>query len=77
MEEEVEEFNKSREGPGLLQTTVDNSLNMMPPPVDFIDGSPPSKKKNFLFRRCFDATFNPQNIPGTERVLAPDSDEEN
>ena len=66
-----------REGPGLLQTTVDNSLNMMPPPVDFIDGSPPSKKKNFLFRRCFDATFNPQNIPGTERVLAPDSDEEN
>jgi len=66
-----------KEGPVLLQTTIDKPLNMIPPPEDFIDRTPPSEKKNVLFRRCFDATFNPQNIPGIERVLAPDSDEEN
>ena len=42
-----------------------------------VPASPPSKKTKFYFRRCFDATFNPINIPGYQRVLARDSDEEN
>lgn len=37
---------------------------------------PPSKKARYLFKRCFEATFNPSKIPGYDRVLAPDSDEE-
>jgi len=64
-----------REVPPSLHPTMDNSLDLLPP-GDFLEGSPPSKRKNFLFRRCFDATFNPQSVPGTEKVLAPDSDEE-
>jgi len=58
-----------------LHETVNDSLNITPLP-DFINSSPPSKKKNFLFKRCFDATFNPKSIPGTEKILAPDSDED-
>ena len=37
---------------------------------------PPSKRAKYIFKRCFDATFNPANIPGTSKILAPDSDEE-
>lgn len=44
---------------------------------DCFQASPPAKKKkNFLFRRCFDATWNPNKIAGMDNVLAPDSDEE-
>ena len=64
-----------REVPPSLHPTMDNSLDLLPP-ADYLEGSPPFKRKNFLFRRCFDATFNPQSVPGTEKVLAPDSDEE-
>ena len=45
--------------------------------VDEVAASPPQKKKNFLFRRCFDTTWNPREVVGTGTVLAPDSDEEN
>jgi hypothetical protein len=38
--------------------------------------SPPSKKARYLFKKCFEVTFNPQHAPGYENVLAPDSDEE-
>jgi len=63
--------------PPPLHPTQDISLNLRPPDEpDCMEGTPPSKRKNFMFRRCFDATFNPQSVPGTERVLAPDSDEE-
>jgi len=64
-----------REIPPSLHPTLDNTLDLNPP-GDYLEGSPPSKRKNFLFRRCFDATFNPKSVPGTEKVLAPDSDEE-
>ena len=64
------------EMPPSLHQTQDVSLNLRPPDEDCMEGTPPSKRKNFMFRRCFDATFNPQAVPGTERVLAPDSDEE-
>ena len=37
---------------------------------------PPAKKARFIFKRCFDSTFNPKNVPGSDLVLAPDSDEE-
>jgi len=63
-----------REVPVSLHQTLDNTLNL--PPPDLIEGSPPSKRKNFLFRRCFDATFNPQAVVGAQTVLAPDSDED-
>ena len=69
--------------PSLLQNNFVNSLNINEENGDnndnnqeCFDASPPSKKKNFLFRRCFDATWNPNKIAGTEKVLAPDSDEE-
>ncbi len=39
--------------------------------------SPPSKKAKYIFRKCFDATFNPRTgIAGANKVLAPDSDED-
>jgi len=63
-----------KEIPPSLHPTLDNTLKL--PPPDFLEGSPPSKRKNFLFRRCFDATFNPKAVEGSEKVLAPDSDEE-
>ena len=43
---------------------------------DMIDGTPPSKRAKFFFQRCFDSTFNPNRISGTEKVLAPDTDED-
>ena len=39
---------------------------------------PPSKKRrtNAFFQRCFDATFNPNDATAAQRILAPDSDED-
>ena len=34
------------------------------------------KKKNFIFRKCFGPMKDPNSVPGSENVLAPDSDEE-
>ena len=34
------------------------------------------KKKNFIFKKCFGPMKNPNSVPGSETVLAPDSDEE-
>ena len=69
--------------PSLLQNNFVDSLNINDEKADgndnhpdCFDASPPAKKKNFLFRRCFDSTWNPNKIAGTEKVLAPDSDEE-
>ena len=39
--------------------------------------TPPSKRAKYVFKRCFEATFVPQNIAGAHKILAPDSDEEN
>eukprot|EP00092_Neocalanus_flemingeri_P099441 GFUD01126847.1.p1 GENE.GFUD01126847.1~~GFUD01126847.1.p1 ORF type:complete len:393 (-),score=161.67 GFUD01126847.1:126-1304(-) len=64
------------EMPPSLHPTLDNSMDLRPPDSDCMEGTPPTKRKNFMFRRCFDATFNPHTVPGTEKVLAPDSDEE-
>ncbi|CAL4108006.1 unnamed protein product, partial [Meganyctiphanes norvegica] len=41
--------------------------------ADTVPGTPPSKKARYLFKRCFESTFNPDNIPGREHVLAADS----
>ena len=38
--------------------------------------TPPSKRAKYLFKRCFDATFNPAAVTGAQRVLAPDSDDD-
>lgn len=46
---------------------------------DAVPGTPPpplSKKARFVFKRCFEATFNSQMIPGYDEVLAEDSDDE-
>ncbi|XP_045625079.1 cell cycle checkpoint control protein RAD9A-like [Procambarus clarkii] len=43
---------------------------------DIVPGTPPSKKLKFLFRRCFESTFDPQTIPGHNNILAGDSDDD-
>jgi hypothetical protein len=43
---------------------------------DAIDVTPPPKRSKFFFQRCFDATFNPSKVYGAQKVLAPDSDDE-
>ena len=46
---------------------------------DTVPGTPPpplSKKARYIFKRCFEATFNSQMIPGYDEVLAEDSDDE-
>lgn len=42
---------------------------------DIVPSSPPTKKSRFYFRRCFEATFNPDTLPGHNVILAEDSDE--
>ena len=41
------------------------------------ENPPSAKKARFLFKRCFDSTFNPKSVQGSDKVLAPDSDDEN
>jgi len=66
------------EMPPAFNPTMDNTLDLRPQSnEDLLTATPPAKRKNFMFRRCFDATFNPRAVPGMEKVLAPDSDEEN
>lgn len=36
----------------------------------------PSKKARLIFQKCFKATFDPRMLPGHDKVLAEDSDEE-
>ncbi|XP_043233793.1 cell cycle checkpoint control protein RAD9A-like isoform X4 [Amphibalanus amphitrite] len=43
---------------------------------DAIPGTPPAKRAKFTFQRCFNLTMDPLRVPGHERVLAPDSDED-
>jgi len=44
---------------------------------DTVVVTPPAKrKKRQLFKRCYDATFHPGQVPGAANILAPDSDEE-
>ncbi|XP_076041140.1 cell cycle checkpoint control protein Rad9 [Oratosquilla oratoria] len=65
-------------GPSLSQSRCDSfrqdssSDNAISPRT----GSPVPKKAKFIFQRCFNATFNPESIPGYGVVLASDSDEE-
>jgi len=77
------DFNTQNSAPTIYTPDISN----IPPPIssipdvpindeDCFTASPPSKKKKVLFRRCFDATWNPSKVLGTEKVLAPDSDEE-
>ena len=47
--------------------------------TDIICGSPireNKKQKRLLFRRCFEATFNPNSLPGCSQILANKSDTE-
>ena len=41
------------------------------------ENPPAAKKARYIFKRCFDSTFNPNSVPGSDKILAPDSDEEN
>ena len=38
--------------------------------------TPQSKKAKYIFKRTFDATFNPSSVRGTDIILASDSGEE-
>lgn len=46
----------------------DTVPNSPPPPV--------SKKARLVFRKCFQATFDPRMLPGHDKILAKDSDSE-
>jgi cell cycle checkpoint control protein RAD9A len=62
------------QAPVLLPSSPDLSTIAGP---ESVQGTPPPKKRRHkLFNRCFEATFNPSQMPGAEKVLAPDSDEE-
>lgn len=37
---------------------------------------PPPKRARYIFKRCFQDTFNSQMLPGYDEVLAEDSDDE-
>lgn len=39
--------------------------------------TPPSKRARFFFKKCFEKTIDLRSLPGSDNVLAPDSDEEN
>ena len=57
--------------------TLENTADLEPTSDDIMGETPPAKKrKNFLFRRCYHATFNPEDVPVNKKTLAPDSDEE-
>jgi hypothetical protein len=44
-------------------------------PEDLLAETPPAKRKRRqMFRRCFEQTFQPSQAPGSDRVLAMDSD---
>lgn len=55
---------------------VDALENQENEDVDMVQGTPPNKRKRFMFARCFEQTFDPRNVPGVDNVLAPDSDED-
>ena len=43
----------------------------------YLPNTPPPKRPRLsMFKRCFDKTFDPGCIPGAQKVLAPDSDDE-
>lgn len=33
-------------------------------------------RKNFIFKRCFQGDFNPNEVPGSEVILAENSEED-
>ena len=82
-------LNSTQAVPGRAAMMDSLSLSAIPEPVNanmdnedhceeqVVAGTPPAKKKKrALFARCYDSTFAPSQVPGTEKVLAPDSDEE-
>ncbi len=66
--------NRSERPPSPEDERPDSPMGMFEDTVQ--DESPPAKRARFYFGRCFEQTFNPASVPGFERVLAPDSDEE-
>ena len=80
-------FNSTQAVSGSRVAMMDSlSLSAIPEPdangdhceeQENVAGTPPAKKKKrALFARCYDSTFMPCQVPGAEKVLAPDSDEE-
>ncbi|KAK7067918.1 Cell cycle checkpoint control protein rad9b [Halocaridina rubra] len=46
-------------------------------PVDAVPGTPPQQNlAHYLFKRCFESTFDPNSIPGSDIIYAADSDED-
>lgn len=85
-------FNESVNRPGPSSATpITSTMNMengSKPPrfsegFDLLEqtkdltGSPPAKKARYYFQRCFERTLDPRQLPGTDKILAPDSDDEN
>ncbi|CAD7082583.1 unnamed protein product [Hermetia illucens] len=68
---------ENKESEGICVTFKDTEeLNE----VDSVPKSPTvvvrQKKARAVFKRCFEATFNPKNITGASQILAPNSDTE-
>lgn len=89
VDEDPFNFNESQESVHPKTSTM--NLHAPPPPnfsqgiigdQDLLDSTeapictPPSKRARFLFKRCFEKTVDVCSIPGTNNVLAPDSDGE-
>ena len=71
-EEIIDNLNATR----LQPESVHESSEMLEQTVNNDENAPPPKRARFFFKRCFEATFNPSDVPGHEKVLAPDSDED-
>jgi len=79
-------LNSTQAVPGRGAMMDSLSLSAIPEPMEangdhceeqVVAGTPPAKKKKrALFARCYDSTFAPSQVPGAQKVLAPDSDEE-
>ncbi|XP_066940446.1 cell cycle checkpoint control protein RAD9A isoform X6 [Macrobrachium rosenbergii] len=53
-----------------------HSLNALHEESKILPSTPPPAKKAKFFSRCFDSTFDPKCIPGIDRILAEDSEDD-
>ena len=59
-----------------MTDNVEDSVLLLNDDDSVVVEAPASKRARFIFKKCFEETFNPDSIPGAKKILAPDSDEE-
>ena len=62
-QDDSQPFNGDRDGPDDME-------------VDEIPASPPTKKARIFWKKCYNKTLIPSRVPGADKILAPDSDED-